>query len=109
MKLKERRIVILKLQNGKVPFELWYKTLSTIFKRAIDARFTRLLNGNFGDHKSLGSGVYELRIPKGPGLRVYYGFKDRELIVIIGGGDKGSQESDINKAKRLWSIWRNEN
>lgn len=44
-------------------------------QRAVDARLTRLALGNFGDHKALGARVYELRIMKGPGLRVYYGLK----------------------------------
>jgi hypothetical protein len=58
--------------------------------------------GNFGDHKALGSGVYELRIMKGPGLRVYYGLRGDEVVVLIGGGDKASQKKDIDKAKILW-------
>jgi putative addiction module killer protein len=58
--------------------------------------------GNFGDHRTLGSGVYKLRIMKGPGLRVYYGLKVEEIIVLIGGGDKASQKKDIEKEKDLW-------
>ena len=83
---------MLQLSNGKVPFESWYKKLDLPMQRAIDARLTRLAVGNFGDHKSVGSGVFELRIPRGPGLRVYYGLKGNELVVLIGGGDKSSQK-----------------
>ena len=99
MQIKERKIIMLHLLNGKVPFENWYDKLDSLLQRAIDARITRLAVGNFGDHKSVGDGVFELRIPKGPGLRVYYGLKGTEIVVLIGGGDKGSQRKDIQKAK----------
>ena len=100
--IKERKIVMLRLDSGKVPFEAWHGKLATALQRAVDARLTRLAVGNFGDHKTLGFGVYELRIMKGPGLRVYYGLKGEEIIVLIGGGDKASQKKDIEKAKDLW-------
>jgi len=103
--VKERRIVMLRISNGKVPFEVWYKRLDSLMQRAIDARLTRLAVGNFGDHKAVGEGVYELRIPKGPGLRVYYALKGNELVVLIGGGDKGSQRRYIERAKELWRNW----
>ncbi len=99
---------MLQLSNGKVPFEAWYNRLDKLMQRAIDARITRLVVGNFGDHKSVGDSVFELRIPKGPGLRVYYGLKGNELVVLIGGGDKGSQKRDIKIAKELWRNWKNE-
>ena len=99
---KERKIVMLRLDSGKVPFESWHDKLAIALQRAVDARLTRLAVGNFGDHKALGAGVYELRIMKGPGLRVYYGLKGDELVVLIGGGDKASQKRDIEKAKELW-------
>ncbi len=99
---------MLQLANGKVPFESWYDRLDHLWQRAVDARLTRLAVGNFGDHKPVGDGVFELRIPKGPGLRVYYGLKGKELVVLIGGGDKGSQKRDIIKAKELWRNTANE-
>lgn len=108
MQVKERRIIMLQLTNGKIPFENWYDKLDQLLQRAIDARLTRLAVGNFGDHKPVGAGVFELRVPKGPGLRVYYGLKGNELVVLIGGGDKGSQKRDIEKAKELWRNWSNE-
>jgi putative addiction module killer protein len=100
--IKERKIVMLRLDSGKVPFESWHDKLAIALQRAVDARLTRLAVGNFGDHKALAAGVYELRIMKGPGLRVYYGLKGDEIIVLIGGGDKASQKRDIEKAKELW-------
>ena len=93
---------MLRLDSGKVPIESWHDKLAIALQRAVDARLTRLAVGNFGDHKALGTGVYELRIMKGPGLRVYYGLKGDEIVVLIGGGDKASQKRDIEKAKELW-------
>ncbi len=93
---------MLRLDSGKVPFESWHDKRAIALQRAVDARLTRLAVGNFGDHKALGAGVYELRIIKGQGLRVYYGLKGDEIVVFIGGGDKASQKRDIYKAKELW-------
>ena len=109
MNVKERRIVLLELSNGKAPFESWHDRLSNLMQRAVDARLTRIAAGNFGDHKSVGGGVFELRIPKGPGLRVYYGLKGDELVILIGGGDKSSQKQDIKRARELWRKWCDEN
>lgn len=109
MSLKERKVVILQLPNGKIPYEKWYDKLDLLLQRAVDARLTRVMVGNFGDHKPVGGGVFELRIPKGPGLRVYYGLKGNQLVVLIGGGDKSSQRRDIDKARALWRDWLNEN
>ena len=50
--------------------------------------------------------MYELRIPKGPGLRVYYGFDGPEIVVLIGGGDKNSQRKDIRRAHEFWKEYQ---
>ena len=68
----------------------------------MDARLARVRAGNFGDHKSVGGGVSELRIVFGPGLRVYYGLHGQKVVVLVGGGDKGSQTRDIRRAQQLW-------
>jgi putative addiction module killer protein len=67
----------------------------------IDDRLRRLANGNAGDTKSVGDGVQELRLHFGPGYRVYYIWRDGVLIILLCGGDKGSQVRDIAKAKEL--------
>ena len=110
MEIKERRIVLLELDNGKVPFQIWFNALKDkVLQKAVDARIVRLSDSNFGDHKAVGGGVFELRIPKGPGLRIYYGLKGNDLVLVLGGGDKSSQQRDIQNAKRLWSQFKNEN
>jgi putative addiction module killer protein len=67
----------------------------------IDDRLKRLASGSAGDTKSVGDGVQELRLHFGPGYRVYYMWRDGVLIILLNGGDKGSQARDIAKAKRL--------
>ena len=67
----------------------------------IDDRLRRLAGGNVGDAKPVGKGVHELRLHFGPGYRVYYLWKGDVLIILLCGGDKGSQSRDIAKAKRL--------
>ena len=57
--------------------------------------------GNFGDAKSLGTGVYELRMSFGPGYRVYYTRLGERIVLLLCGGDKGSQSRDIARAKHL--------
>jgi putative addiction module killer protein len=69
---------------------------------AVDARLTRVRAGNFGDFKSVGGGVFELRISFGPGLRVYYGLHGREMVVLLASGDKNTQSRNIRRAQELW-------
>jgi putative addiction module killer protein len=99
----EREIKKLELQNGLVPFDEWFDSLrDKKMQAAVDARLTRIRAGNFGDSKSIGGGVFELRIALGPGLRVYYGLHGKKIVVLIGGGDKRSQSRDIRRAQELW-------
>jgi putative addiction module killer protein len=72
----------------------------------INARLRRVSLGNIGDYKSVGDGVLELRIPYGPGYRLYYLRDGEQIIVLLCGGDKGSQQRDISRAKTLASAWR---
>ena len=62
----------------------------------------RFEEGNLGDVKSLGNELWEARFTFGPGYRVYFGIHHNKLILLLAGGDKGSQRSDIAKAKRYW-------
>jgi putative addiction module killer protein len=67
----------------------------------IRARVDRMIDGNFGDSKSVGDGVSELRLDFGPGYRVYYTQRGLDVIVLLIGGDKSSQDDDIKTAKGL--------
>ena len=102
----EREIKKLELQNGLVPFDEWFDSLcDQRMQAAVDARLTRIRAGNFGDCKSVGGGVFELRINLGPGLRLYYGLHGQKIVVLLGGGDKRSQSRDIRRAQQLWQQW----
>ena len=70
----------------------------------IVVRVDRLAMGNPGDMKSVGKGISELRIDHGPGYRVYYLKRGDALIVLLCGGDKGSQTKDIERAKKLAAL-----
>jgi putative addiction module killer protein len=83
-------------------FAHWLDGLRDIQARArVQARIERLVAGNPGDVSSIGEGVSELRIDIGPGYRVYFKRRGRELILLLAGGDKSTQARDIKAALRL--------
>jgi putative addiction module killer protein len=75
-------------------------------KAKINARIARLAAGNFGDCKRLREGACELRIDWGPGYRVYYAMAGRELVLLLCGGDKRKQSSDIERAIAYWDDYQ---
>ena len=104
----ERVVRKLELQNGLVPFDEWFDSLRDIrMQAAVDARLARVRAGNFGDARSVGGGVFELRIHCGPGLRIYYGLHGRQMVVLLGGGDKTTQQRDIRRAQEFWEQFTN--
>ena len=86
-------------------FVKWIDGLQDMVGRArIQARIERLAAGNPGDHRNLSGGISELRVDVGPGYRVYYTQRGKELIILLVGGDKSSkaaQQRDIKKAQEL--------
>jgi putative addiction module killer protein len=85
-----------------VRFAEWFKGLRDARARArITVRIDRLMLGNPGDVRPVGGGISELRIPYGPGYRLYFVQKGAALIILLCGGDKGSQRRDIAAAKVL--------
>ena len=83
-------------------FESWFDRLRDRSARyRIQARIDRLAGGNFGDFKSVGDGLQELRIDHGPGYRLYFIRRGDEIVVLLCGGDKASQQRDIGRAKRI--------
>lgn len=83
-------------------FAQWLDGLHDINVRArIQARIERLATGNAGDVKPVGEGVSELRIDYGPGYRVYFTKRGRDLVILLAGGDKSTQATDIKAALRL--------
>jgi putative addiction module killer protein len=99
-----REIEILLYRMGQsTPFSEWLASLRDA--RAVGivrARINRMRLGNFGDCKSVGSGVEELRIDFGPGYRLYYGRQGQFVAVLLCGGDKKTQDRDILTAQKYW-------
>jgi len=88
--------------ESTIQYDKWFKKLKDTSARIkILARLSRAENGNFGDHKKLSNKLYELRLFFGPGFRIYYTIKDGRIILLLVGGDKSSQQKDINKADVL--------
>lgn len=83
-------------------FARWLDSLGDLQARArVQARIERLAAGNPGDVEPVGEGISELRINYGPGYRVYFRKRGRELIILLAGGDKSTQARDIKTALRL--------
>ncbi len=92
---------MLEIRQTKI-FSKWLKTLKDRRARVrIQARIDRLKSGNIGDVEPVGLGVSELRIHYGPGYRVYFVRQGLVIIVLLLGGDKKSQKSDIKRAQEL--------
>jgi putative addiction module killer protein len=88
---------------GKSPFREWIlRKLDGDMRNRINARIRRIEeNGNYGDCEPVGNGVNELKLDTGPGYRIYFGI-DGDQIILLGGGDKDTQDSDIRKAQECW-------
>ena len=96
----------LEFTDGTKPFRKWFFKLRDTEGRAhIRKRIRQAEEGNFGDYRYVGDGVFEFKISKGPGYRIYFGIDRDTLIIIISGGDKSSQTRDIEKAKGLWRVY----
>lgn len=92
-----------------VAFDAWLRGLRDVRVRArINVRIERLASGNPGDVAPIGEGVSELRIHYGPGYRVYFAKIGKTVVVLLAGGDKSTQSSDIKDAKRLAQDIRSE-
>ncbi|MEM8652321.1 MAG: type II toxin-antitoxin system RelE/ParE family toxin [Pseudomonadota bacterium] len=83
-------------------FTKWFKKLRdrTARVRILD-RLERVELGNLGDHKSLGEALFELRLTYGPAYRLYFTIRDDTIVVLLMGGDKSTQDRDIQKAREI--------
>ena len=82
-------------------FTQWLKNLENTIRGRIELHIKRAKSGNFGDHKSVGDGVFEMRINFGPGYRLYYYEVEKTIYLLLVGGDKSTQETDIRRAKEI--------
>ena len=83
-------------------FQKWYEALYD--RRAqmrIAARLDQVETGSLGDWRSVGEGVSELRVAHGPGYRLYFARRGQQVILMLGGGDKSTQTTDIRRAQKL--------
>ena len=82
----------------------WLKGLRDRNARArVAVRIDRIEDGNFGDHRSVGGGVSEIRVNVGQGYRIYYTIRNRTVVILLCGGDKSSQRRDIRRARQIES------
>lgn len=97
-------IEVYETETGKLPYMDWENSLTPRDRAIITTRLVRIRQGNLGDCKPIkgANGVYEMRINFGPGYRIYYGIAGSQIILLLCGGDKGSQSRDIQKAKTYW-------
>ena len=92
--------------QGRRPFGRWFDRLDSQAAVKIAAALDRMERGILSNAKGIGDGVMECRINAGPGYRIYFGWEGEALIVLLGGGTKRRQQSDINAARRLWRDYR---
>ena len=104
---KERVVLVYSRSDGREPFTQWLRGLRDGKTRnRIRQRIARVRLGNFGDARSVGEGVHELRIQFGPGFRIYFGHEGDAVVILICGGDKGTQARDIERAHDYWRDYR---
>lgn len=107
---RPRTINFYETLNGHKPFTRWFLSIRDRgVRERIQARLTSVRAGNFGDRKSVGGGVWELRLAFGPGYRIYYGEVDNTIVLLLCGGDKSSQRRDIERAKNYWKEYKERN
>ncbi len=101
--VQPREIHVYQTQNGREPFSEWLRSIrDQETQRRLRTRLAYLKTGNFGDFKSVGDGVFELRLHFRAGYRIYYSEVSNTIVLLLCGGDKSSQARDIEQAKRYW-------
>ena len=96
-----------KTEAGAEPVTEWLLSLKdNLVQAKMRLRINRVAEGNFGDCSSVGDGVSELREHIGAGFRMYFGQQGKTIVILLCGGTKRTQTSDINTAKRYWADWK---
>jgi putative addiction module killer protein len=107
MEVTPVKVFIYETESGKRPYSEWLEGLGDKkTKGIIRARLNRVRLGNFGDCKPVGEEVFEFRIDRGPGFRLYFGKEGKEIVILLSGGTKKGQDRDIKKAKEYWADYR---
>jgi|SRR3989304_4892613 putative addiction module killer protein len=100
------RKVVEYLREGASPFGTWFFGLDAHAAAKVAAALYRLEQGNFSNVKAVGKGVSEYKIDFGPGYRIYFGQEGEEVVILLGGGTKKTQEKDIRTAQMLWAEYK---
>jgi putative addiction module killer protein len=107
MRIVEKyHLQLLIFENGRCLFSEWLHSLQDDDRAMIDHRLARVRQGNFGEMKSIGDGMFELKLRKGPGYRIYFGIMDKKDLLIICGGVKGTQKKDIRLSKQAYQQFK---
>jgi len=107
MQPRKRQVLHYVSDSGVDVYKEWLDALKDVRGRAaILKRIDRVEVGLFGDHRYVGEGVWELRIDFGPGYRVYYGEAGSVIVLLLSGGDKGTQKRNIRQAHEFWADYR---
>ena len=94
-------------EDGRQPFTEWLESIQDKATQArVRVRLRRLEAGLFGDCEPVGDGVLELREHLGAGCRIYFGRRGRTVVILLTGGTKRTQTSDIELARRYWADWK---
>ena len=94
-------------RDGRRPFVRWLAGLKDRQARTrIEARLARIATGTFGDAEPVGQGVMELKIDWGPGYRVYFARVGQVIVLLLSGGDKKTQQRDIDRAKECFEDYK---
>ena len=94
-------------EDGAEPFTEWLASVrDRVAQARIRIRLRQVEAGNMGDCQPVGEGVLELRVHVGAGYRFYCGQRGKALVILLCGGDKGSQAADIKCARTYWADWK---
>lgn len=107
MIVEAKEVKLYRTKEGKTPYKDWvtgFRDQRT--KGRIDARATDLYTGKLGKCRPVGEGVTELKLDFGPGYRIYIGEYGHKIIILLCGGDKSTQASDIKTAKAYWKDYK---
>ena len=100
------RRVVEYVREGSSPFATWFSALDAQAAAKVATALYRLEHGNFSNVKSAGKGVSEYKVDFGPGYRIYFGQEGDELVILLGGGAKKTQDKDIQIAQMLWTEYK---
>lgn len=93
-------------EDGQSPFASWFDSLDAQAAAIVTVALARLADGNTSKVEPIGEGASELKINRGPGYRIYFGWHGKALVILLGGGTKRRQSDDIAEALALWRSYK---